>query len=78
MNRIVFLLFLLAFALSASAYNFQCRSRNGWSPGNGRYSYDGEWIDYFGVRAKAGEYVLFRYPNGKKLYWFPAYNCYEI
>ena len=49
-----FLIIFLAFG-NAFAYNFKCLSRNGWSPGNGRYSYQGEWIDYFGVHAKAGE-----------------------
>lgn len=60
------------------SYNFKCLSRNGWSPGNGRYSYQGEWIAYFGVYAKAGEYVLFYYPRGGKGYWFPQHKCYEI
>ncbi len=69
---------LLLGAFSASAYNFKCQSRNGWAPGNGRYSYQGEWVDYFIVYAKAGEYVLFYYPKGKKGCWFPRNKCYEI
>lgn len=55
----VLILCVTAVLSYASSYNFKCLSRNGWSPGYGRYSYQGEWVDYFSVRAKAGEYVLF-------------------
>ena len=72
-----FLIIFLAFG-NAFAYNFKCLSRNGWSPGNGRYSYQGGWIDYFGVHAKAGEYVLFYYPKGSHGYWFPKWKCVEL
>lgn len=72
-----FLIIFLAFG-NTFAYNFKCLSRNGWSPGNGRYSYQGEWIDYFGVRAKAGEYVLFYYPRGGHGYWFPRRKCIKL
>ncbi len=78
MPKKLFCLFLLALAAFASAYNFKCHSRNGWSPGNGRYNYEGEWIGYFGVRARAGEYVLFYYPKGGKGYWFHRYDCIEL
>lgn len=77
MKKLIFLLLLLI-ASECFAYNFKCLSRNGWAPGYGRYSYQGEWVDYFGVRAKKGEYVLFQYPKGGKHYWFPASKCYEI
>lgn len=74
-------LVLLVVCLCSSftnAYNFRCFSRNGWSPGNGRYSYQGEWIAYFGVYSKAGEYVLFYYPKGGHGYWFPRSKCVEL
>lgn len=77
MKKIIILLITLL-AANCFAYNFMCKSRNGWSKGNGRYSYQGEWIDYFGVKARKGEYVQFQYPHSKKLYWFPAYNCKEV
>ena len=73
----VMVIFLLMVS-SAHAYNFKCLSRNGWSPGNGRYSYQGEWVADFGVYAKAGEYILFYYPKGGHGYWFPRSKCYEI
>lgn len=72
------LILLVLFAGTLYAYDFRCLSRNGWAPGYGRYSYEGEWVDYFGVRAKAGEYVLFQYPGHGKRYWFPAYNCVKL
>jgi len=81
MKKFSFLLVITILLLgvsSAFAYNFKCLSRNGWAPGNGRYSYQGEWVDYFKVYAKAGGYVLFYYPKGKKGYWFPRNKCYEI
>jgi len=81
MRRVWPLFVLIVFLLivpSAYAYNFKCQSRNGWAPGNGRYSYQGKWINYFKVYAKAGEYVLFYYPKGGKGYWFPRNKCYEI
>lgn len=81
MKKFSFLLVITILLLgvsSAFAYNFKCQSRNGWAPGNGRYSYQGEWVDYFKVYAKAGEYVLFYYPKGGKGYWFPRNKCYEI
>lgn len=74
----VLILCVTAVLSYASSYNFKCLSRNGWSPGYGRYSYQGEWVDYFGVRAKAGEYVLFYYPKGGHGYWFPRSKCYEL
>lgn len=72
------LIFFFLTFVHANAYNFKCHSRNGWSPGNGRYSYQGEWIAYFGVYAKAGEYVLFYYPRGGHGYWFPRNKCIEL
>lgn len=75
----LFVMVILLLGISfAYAYNFKCKSHNGWAPGNGRYSYQGEWIGYFKVYAKAGEYVLFYYPKGGKGYWFPRSKCYEI
>ncbi|MGM9983859.1 hypothetical protein [Fibrobacter intestinalis] len=80
MKKSIFLLFLIILCAfdNANAYNFKCRSRNGWAPGNGRYSYEGEWIDYFGVYARAGEFVLFYYPRGGHGYWFYSSDCYKI
>lgn len=77
--KIVLALLIICLCSSlANAYNFKCQSRNGWSPGNGRYSYQGEWIAYFGVYAKAGEYVLFYYPRGGHGYWFLRNKCIEL
>ena len=83
MNKLFYIAILVAIcSVYASAYNFtynfKCRSRNGWAPGWGRYSSQGEWVNYFGVYAKAGEYVLFHYPRGGHGYWFPRYKCVEI
>lgn len=80
MRKIQLLLIIVFFPIFAvaSAYNFKCHSRNGWSPGYGRYSYQGERVDYFKVYAKEGEYVLFYYPKGKHGYWFPRNKCYEL
>lgn len=40
--KIVLALLIICLCSSlANAYNFKCQSRNGWSPGNGRYSYQG-------------------------------------
>jgi len=77
MNKIALILLLLLSAYSF-ADNFKCKSRNGWASGNGRYSYEGEFVDYFGVHARAGEYVKFQYPNGGKYYWFRASDCVEL
>lgn len=61
----VLIVFLLIVP-SAYAYNFKCQSRNGWAPGNGRYSYQGEWVDYFKVYAKAGDMCCFITPKERR------------
>ena len=58
---------------------YKCVSRSGnVVVGTGRLSAANEYSSFLKKYASAGEYVIFRYPNEKREYWFKSSNCTKI
>lgn len=56
---------------------FSCKSKYGWSDGQGRYSREGEYSAFFRKTMRDGEYIIFKYPGNSKEYTFETSNCKE-
>jgi hypothetical protein len=58
---------------------YKCVSRSGnVAIGTGRLSAANEYSNFLKKYATAGEYVIFRYPNEKREYWFKSSNCTKV
>ncbi len=58
---------------------YECTNNSGKAgSGTGRLSLENEYSSFLKKYAKAGEYVIFRYNNRGKEYWFNSSNCSKI
>jgi hypothetical protein len=58
---------------------YKCTNRAGEvGSGTGRLSSDGEYSAFLKRSVRAGEYVIFRYNNQGKEYWFKASHCTKV
>lgn len=58
---------------------FKCMSKSGKvGVGTGRLSGENEYSPFLRKTVQAGEYVIFRFDNQGREYWFSASNCTRI
>lgn len=58
---------------------YRCTNRAGEvGTGIGRLSVEDEYSPFLKRSVRAGEYVIFRYANETKAYWFRASHCSRI
>lgn len=82
MKRLILIVAFLLLPVIAQASGWEkdyiCTSKHGTEVGYGRPSKEGEYSSYWKKKAKAGEFIIFRYNTYGKEYWFHAYKCKPI
>lgn len=58
---------------------YKCMTKSGKvGMGTGRLSEENEYSSFLRKAVRAGEYVIFRFDNQGREYWFSASNCTRI